>query len=419
MSEKSVFVFAAGGANNAIRGLMTEFGNALSSIGLPVVQIALEETAEIQYAIDQIVRGQVRFALTWLGVGQDFSVLVGEERREANAWDTLRVPLLKIHADHPAYFSDRHRDVPQTSVNLYMAAEFAHFRRRWMPDTRTLSAVIPPWPMSPLPHAEIDLAKRRKGTLVFLKNGNSPAQLKALWREHLTPTVASLVTSLADDALAVGLRPGPLHVGDLAAEAMAAHGIDAESALPLVPFLTAQLDDYLRRMKSEMIANALLDFPVIVQGGAWEHVDFTGRRARLAPGEDFIASRRIFTDELGVIDMSPNMDTEPHERVQRAAGSYSLVLTNAQSWIERGFPEHRDLTFEFDPDSIRDRIADVVAHKERYLDLGVSFGERFRELHPMEAFARRVATVAELAVLAYAAEKPAIQPFFLWPKQPF
>ena len=96
-----------------------------------------------------------------------------------------------------------------------------------------------------------------------------------------------------------------------------------------MPFFAAQLDDYLRRIKSEMIATAILDFPVIVQGDLWGHVDFAGRSARLVPGEDFVASRRVFADELGVIDMSPNMDTEPHDRVQRAAGFVDIVLARS------------------------------------------------------------------------------------------
>ena len=414
MNDKVVLVLSGSGANDAIRGMMAEFGSALSSLGLPVVHLELEP-AELQYAVDQMVRGEVRFCLTWLGFGQEISVSEGPERLQVNVWDALRVPLVKIHADHPAYFSDRHRDLPRNGVNLYMAEEFVHFRHRWLPNARSLAALLPPWPMAPLERTQVDLAKRRSGALVFLKNGNSPADLRRLWNERLSPILAALVMAMADEVVAVGLRPGKLHIGDFVAAFVAARGIEAESALPLMPFFTAQLDDYLRRIKSEMIANALLDFPVVVQGSYWSHVDFKGRRARLAPGEDFGASRRIFTDELGIIDMSPNIDTEPHDRVQRAAGSYSLVLTNAQSWITDKFPDFRDLTFEFEPDSIKARIADVLARPDRYLELGVAFGERFRHIHPVEGFARRVVELAELATLQYAAERPLLQPFFVWP----
>jgi hypothetical protein len=269
--------------------------------------------------------------------------------------------------------------------------------------------------MAPLERSAIDLSTRRKGTLVFLKNGNSPADLRRLWNDHLSSPLAGLLNAMADEIVPAGLKPGQMHLGDVAAAVVSARGIDPMSALPVLPFFTAQIDDYLRRLKSEMIAQAILDFPVVVQGSYWSHVDFSGRRATLAPGEDFTASRRIFTDELGVIDMSPNIDSQPHERVQRAAGAYSLVLTNRQGWLTSAFPEFADFTFEFEPESIKARVADVLARPDRYLELAVAFGDRYREVHPAEAFVRRVVEVADLAALQCAAEKPLIQPFFIWP----
>src|SRR5258706_11052866 len=142
MEEEIVLVLPGGGANNAIQGMMTEFGNALSAHGLSIVHISFEPS-ELQYATDLMARGKVRFALTWLGIGQDISGAAGQDGRQVNIWDALRVPLVKIHADHPAYFSDRHRDTPRNSVNLYMAAEFMEFRRRWLPDLRALTGLVP------------------------------------------------------------------------------------------------------------------------------------------------------------------------------------------------------------------------------------------------------------------------------------
>lgn len=414
MTERFVLVLLGEGANDAVRGLMIEFGKAVASIGLTVVNVSLEQ-AELQYAVEEMARGNVRFALTWLGFGQALPIHAGSESQSVNCWEALRVPLVKIHADSPAYYSDRHRDLPANSANLYMAEEFAHFRRRWLPDARTIASVIPPWPIAPIERDGVNLATRRKGTLVFLKNGNSPEELRGRWKAELAPSITNLLNDMADGLLPIGLKPGVLHIGDYVGTCVEARGIDPETLASLVPFFTAQLDDYLRRVKSEMIANAVLDFPVIVRGASWGHVDFTRRKARLLPGQDFDTSNRIFADELGVIDMSPNMDCEPHERVMRAAGSFSLVLTNRQSWLSREFPGFEDMTFEFDPQSIKDRIAGVLADPDRYLDLGVAFGERFRAIHPREAFARQVVEVADLASLQCVEQKPNIQNYFVWP----
>lgn len=415
MNDKLVLVLLGHGANDAVRGLMLQFGSALEAIGVPVMNVALEP-AELQLAVDEMSRGNVHFALTWLGAGQEMAGEFGTARELRNVWEAFNVPLVKIHADSPAYFSDRHRDLPRTSVNLYMAEEFAHFRRRFMPAARSIAALVPPWPMSPIERSRVDLGTRRRGTLVFLKNGNAPSDLRVAWDRELSPSMARLLREMAEAIVPPGTRPGVLHVGDFVADWLAAHQrIDPDSALSMMPFLTAQLDDYLRRVKSEMIAKALLDFPVIVQGAYWDHVDFSGRRARLVPGQDFELSHRIFTDQLGVIDMSPNMDSEPHERMMRAAGSYALALTNVQSWLARDFPECGNMMFEFSPESIASRIDDALAHPDRYLEMGMAFGERFREVYPRDGFARRVLEVASLAETAFAEPKPQPQNFFIWP----
>lgn len=414
MNGKIVLAFSGKGANDAIVGLIAQYSEALADKGLSVVQIA-PEPAEYEYAAREMSAGNVAFGLTWLGIGQDFNVLVGDQRARANAWEVFNVPLLKLHGDIPAYFQDLHGDTPRNAVNLYPAREFIDFRRRFMPEARALTGLVPPFVLAPIERSAIRRTERLSGTLVFLKNGNSPAELRRLWAERLSPRVARLVERIADAIAPVGLRPGPLLIGEFAADFLEEERIDAESARPLISFLTAQMDDYLRRLKSEMIARALLEFPVIVQGNLWEHVDFRGAKARLVAGQSFDDSHKVFAGQLGIIDMSPNIDTGCHERVQRAAGAYAMVLTNRQSWLESSLPGFDDLMFEFDPESIKARVAGVLANPDRHLDLAVSFGEHFRQVFPREAFADRIVDLAELGALQGNEEGPRIQPFFVWP----
>ena len=80
--------------------------------------------------------------------------------------------------------------------------------------------------MAPLERSKVDLARRRGGNLVFLKNGNSPADLKELWT-RLSPAVVALLGAMADEILTVGLHPGKLHIGDFVAGYFEARGIEA------------------------------------------------------------------------------------------------------------------------------------------------------------------------------------------------
>ena len=414
MAERLVIIVSGTGENEAISGLMSEYGNALTSMGVPVVNVTFEPS-ELQFAVDRMVAGEVRFGLTWLRIGQDIGVQTGAGQ-QTNLWETTRTPLLKIHGDTPAYFSDRHHDLPNTSVNLYMGSEFAHFRRRWMPQARTLAAVVPPWPMAGVDRAKINVAARRKGTLVFLKNGNAPADLRQLWRDRMgSSSLLGYLEALAEHVVPLSLQARVLHIGDIVGEFLSERDVDPDTAQPLITFLTAQLDDYTRRVKSELVAKSLLDFPVIVRGSRWHHVDFSGRRAKLLPGLSFRESSSVYASELGVIDMAANMHTEPHERVQRAAGAYALVVTNRQRWLEDDFPEFRDLAFDFTGESIAAKVADVLENRDKYVEMGLAFGERFRQLHPTEAFVRRIIELADIAAVKYGSEKPRLQDYFGWP----
>ena len=413
MTNQIVVAIAAGGANEALRGLMTEYGDALTSIGLTVVYVTLDP-AEMRYVVERMAAGQVSFGLTLQGIGQDLAV-ANPQGETSNAWDAFGIPLLKLHGDSPAYFADRHRSVPLTSINLYHASEFLEFRRRWLPRERTLAALIPPLPLDPLERTAIDPSVRRRGKFVFLKNGNSPGDLRRLWRESLPQSTGRLVEAMADEITPLGLKPGRLHVGDLVSEFLLANGFEPESVGDLLLFFSAQMDDYLRRVKSQMIAEAILDLPVIVQGTLWEHLNFAGRRALLVEGQDFHATRRVYSDQLGIIDMSANTDTWPHDRVQRAAGAFLPVLTNRQGWLTEGFPGCDDLCFEFTRDSIQSRVSEAIGHPDRYLELGVEFGERFRSVYPREAFAHRLVDMAELGAFQASRTKPIIQRFFIWP----
>ena len=248
---------------------MADYGDALASSGLPVVHIRMDP-AELQYGVDLVSAGQGSLRVHMARNRTGHTVKAGPEGQVRNLWEAFGVPLVKFHGDLPAYFVDYHGDVPRNAVNLYAAPEFMHFRRRWLPGARALTAVIAGLPISPLGRSDVDTSARRRGKLVFLKNGNSPAELRQLWEERLPQSIARLVSNMADQITPIGMKPGLLHIGDFVGEYLDANGFDSDSACGLVPFFSAQMDDYLRRFKSQMIAAASR---------------FAGRRARgpLAP----------------------------------------------------------------------------------------------------------------------------------------
>ncbi len=417
MSEGIVLAFSGASGNDAIQGLILEISSALEQRGLATLHVHVtSDQAELAHAVELMQQGAVKFAVTWLGFLQELQVSVDGGARTVNAWDFFGVPLVKIHGDIPAYFSDRHRDVPRCSANLYMAPEFMRFRRDWMPDARSLAAVLPPWPIGSIARDTVDVHRRERGTLVFLKNGNAPADLVDRWRATLPPAVSAMLLMLAEELRPAALAGGRFDVGDAIARVISNLGVDPASINSQMLFLAAQMDDYLRRVKSEMIARALLDFPVVIQGDAWGHVDFAGRRATHRAGRSFFDSKAIFAEELGVIDMSPNIDEAPHDRVQRAAGAYALVLTNRQTWLAESLPQFNDMQFEFRPDSIGATVDAALSYPRQSVERGIAFGEAFRQRYPVADYAATIVRCAEMVRIATPGAQPRPQAYFMWPQ---
>jgi hypothetical protein len=191
--------------------------------------------------------------------------------------------------------------------------------------------------------------------------------------------------------------------------------LDVEALTSLRLFFVAQLDDYMRRIKSTFMAEVLRDFPVDIHGFNWEHVDFSGRTARYFHGADYTGSRQLIRESLGILDMSPNTTLGPHDRPLRAWGLYTLCLTNDQEFFRRNFENHRDFTFRFDKDSLASKVADVLANPKRFVELGIDAAERFRARFDQDAFGRTMLDVADCLRLANGPRPPDMQDYFVWP----
>jgi hypothetical protein len=193
------------------------------------------------------------------------------------------------------------------------------------------------------------------------------------------------------------------------------NGLDVDSLINLRLFFVCQLDDYYRRLKSTLIAESLLDFPIEVHGFNWGHVDFSGKRAALVPHADYNVSRGLMREALGVIDMSPNTGLTPHDRCRRAFGSYTLCLTNEQECFRRQFTNYQDFCFKFDKESLQAKVADAVNNPKRSIELGIEIAETYRQSDVPNAAAQRMLDAANALRLDRASRFPNLQNYFGWP----
>ncbi|MBI1751481.1 MAG: hypothetical protein HY014_17270 [Acidobacteria bacterium] len=407
-----VVVLSGIGENNAINGLMRSLSDYCREGGLEVAYFDLAQFDQKRF-FELMASGQVSFGITYLGIGQSLEVQL-KTGGTRNIWEFYNVPLLKLHGDTPAYFLARHENVPRNGVNLYGAEEFLAFHRRVFPHQEGLSAIFDPWIIDPHPEASLDFPLRAKGQLFFIKSGGDPEEVRQLWRNQLPGHLCRHLLNLSEVAaeLGLGLRLPPLH--GLVEDYFAGQRIDLRLDAPLIAFFVAQVDDYLRKLKATLVGQALVQCPVVIQGNRWEHLDLSRAVATVRPAQDFAETMAIFQHQLGVIDLSPNVDTVCHDRLFRAAGTYAFALTNKSGWLEGLHPELNQAAFTFHPEAIQEAVHAALKDPERCVEWGRQFGRAFRSRYRPGDFVDRLCTVADLSRLRHANPKPLLQPYQVW-----
>jgi hypothetical protein len=266
-----------------------------------------------------------------------------------------------------------------------------------------------------IPKENLDFAKKKNGTLIFLKNGKDPNYLRQFWASCLEPGPHRALLEIASELESnLGYFPGN-DIDELVCRYFKDRDFDIENLLNLRLFFIAQLDDYLRAVKCTRMAEALMDFPVEIRGNNWSHLDFSGKRATYVNECNYVKSTGLIRDSLGVIDMSPNTGTRPQDRVMRAYGAHTLCLTNKQQCFEN-LPHQQQVSFEFETNSLKERVADILAHKAEAVEIGIEVAEAYRREHPPEQVIQRMLDYASLARLNNLPQRPVgSQEFFVWP----
>lgn len=387
----------------ALEGATRALGELLAEHGYHYHEVDGTQPGAIAGVADLLAVNDVAFGFGMAGFGG-----------LAEIWAPTGTPFFKLFGDHPAYFLERHVEQAPSIISLYAYAEHWNFQRRYIA-RGNVNGVLTPTALDIVPRGSVDAERKAQGTVLFLKNGNDPAELEALWRARLPPGLARGLLELGE-LLRADLAGANVEAIEAAiAGYFLDKGIDVSRNVRLFSLHIAQLDDYVRRLKSTMIAQALLDCPVEVHGYNWNHVKFDGRRAKHVPLADYALSRSLMSDALAVIDMSPNTNSFPHDRVLRAFGRFTLCLTNENEWLLRNLPFHDRYTFEFRADSIRELVERVFEDRKGFVEIGMQLGDRLAAEHPPAKVVSHLQSLAEQVRIGCAAS-PQLQNYFVWPR---
>jgi len=384
------------------------------AIGHQFIEIALTSPDWPNVLNETIANTPIAFAFSHVGMLADLSAETSD-KRQVNFWVANGIPFISFFGDSPAYFFDRHVAPGPNFAFLYAFPEHYLLRKK-LPKTAGLLGVTPTRAIDETPKREIDFGAKQTGKLLFLKNGNDPAQLVNSWRSALPLSTFQALADLAGHFAGQLTSDVACDIDGVVRRYFDDKGLDLDELPALRLLFIAQLDDYVRRVKSTMIAEALKQFPVEIHGYNWEHVDFSKCRAKYVYGGDYTASRQRIKDALGVIDMSPNTGMRPHDRPLRAFGLHTLCITNEQSFFKEQFPEtYQDFSFEFNQESIEGKVAEVLASPRRFIELGVNVAETFCQRFEARAFAQTLSDIADSLRLVAGGRPSNMQQYFVWP----
>jgi hypothetical protein len=407
-------VFLSGTTRGAtLEGIGRSLASAFNAFDIEFVEISLLDSEQFLGRVSTLDFGAVTLVFSFVSMGMDI-LMNRSDGTSFNLWQTLGIPFLSLHGDSPAYFFDRHVVRDNNVVSLYGFSEHCELRKR-LP--RINGPVGDVWPivMDNVPQQEINFRAKKNGNLIFLKNGKDPEQLRRVWRSVLGRRLLQAIEELASELEGNLDDPANNQIDDLVTQYFNDQGFDVASLIKLRLFFIAQLDDYLRAVKCTRMVEALLNFPVEIRGNDWGHVDFTGKKAKYIDECDFTKSTGLIRNSLGIIDMSPNTGSRPHDRVMRAYGAYTLCLTNKQQFLDE-LPHQERLGFQFEKESFQERVADILSHRSDAVEMGVEVAETYRRLHPTEQLIGKMLDWASLVRLNNASAQPAgMQDFFVWP----
>ncbi len=411
----AVVLLSGSTVGDALGGIARSFKSLFDARGFEFIEINFGGDGNAFGLLQEVIQTkQLEFVFSYMSFSSDLA-WKNTEGATGNLWEALRAPFLSLYGDSPAYFFDRHVTPSANFGSLYGFPEHLALRNR-LPKINGISGVVPPILLDVAVESELDFTAKAGGDLLFLKNGNDPEALRALWINVLQPRPLQAILDLADH-FAADLAGGTENqIDDVVTDYFFSAGIDIAPLTKLRLFFIAQLDDYVRRLKSTMMAKILMDFPVQIHGVNWEHLDFSGKRCKFVPECDFAKSRLMIRNALGVLDMSPNTGLAPHDRVLRAFGSDTFCLTNEQEFVHRDVPEPAAMSFRFEPDSLRERVADVLAHPGRHVDIGRENARAYRSKYPPQAGIDYLIDMAALIRLNQMPGRHAgLPPYFVWP----
>lgn len=333
----------------------------------------------------------VEFAYTWQGLGSPTKV----GSRAEGLWEVLHIPLICVHGDHPSHMPSNHQLDSRYCFHLYANGEHARYANRHFRRSRAASVVD-----IPRLHDDVPRSSREGDYFILAKNLTHPLDMEGLWRARLDPRSFGLYM-MATEALKTRIPcAGYVETHDVLDELIQQGSIEwldpARNPSAFHQF-HSQLDFYARNFRTVRVVASLRDVPLRIYGRGWDRiVPDASPKHSFHPGRDMASSQDLYYSRFGIIDISPSRGL--HDRTRRAMANGCGFLSSADlDGSFEGIARFNRLFFDFAPDVLSLRCAEVMQDPEAHATAATEFGEQYHARFSPRAFVRRLEDLALIA----------------------
>ena len=340
--------------------------------------------------LQPLAREGIAFAWGSAGIGARLDV--GGE----NLWEMLQVPFISTLADTPSQLLANHRVASRYVANGYMYRDWLELQRRFIHSPQ-ISALLP---HSVLPNPQRDRLPwaRRPHRMVFVKTGEDPARRRADWQAW-----PRLLRDVLHEAAEAAAARGTGDVTDLVLDSTKARGLHLEERLEILFALTYQVDLYVRGLRANAFARALLPLDALIIGRGWDHLDLSGARAAWRPAMPASELPALYAETQFLVSTNPNFSHGVHERIPNGFAARACVISDENAFTREcfaGLPSFFGLDWT-EPD-LTGRLAAI--HAEDH-DLGSLTGPALAMAEDRYAPSRFLGGMIDLAELVQAGNR--------------
>lgn len=366
-SPRNIVAFVGQNENGILRQYSHDLMALLAPDGYVGHTIDLHTPNGLQKLNDLFPQG---IAMAWgcAGVGS------GLRHNDQILWDIAKIPFISVLADPPCWMPVHHFMPSRYVANAYVFKEWLQVQRRLVGSPQ-YSAVLDAVGVPPNPHRD-DIAWRdRSQRMAFIKTAGDPqarrqkwANFPSRWRAILEDAAASAVVCETGD------------ITDIFLAAYKSHGLCPDHRKDILFGLMCELDLYVREHRMTAFATALLDLPVDIYGRGWDHLAHKATRARFHPAFDAMTLNRVYANTQFILNTSPNIASNVHERVASGLDSRCCVISDHNAFTRQHMADIPTF-FGVDPNSpdLADQMAALYHSPTDYTEatrIGASYAAR-------------------------------------------